>query len=952
MSDAYMTALQYLTPARNTFWRWAEGIAVVVWNDEDRGSTIAFAPEVQTVIERLDTERLPPIDVIVLLMSACRDNWLGEGRDVISLVDALAIKPTATTRMWAEEVVHRLHRVSELPRELRTNAQAKAELAAIVFERFPVKSQTVSSEVVLAAWNEGLTIVDPSDERTPEWTGGPLTVTLQAMADGLDRVDAESLAVRLRTGLDTLPTRLELPLYEQPEELVEPPLTVRELLDEQKDDAELGGLVRLARNLMAVVHLPRAIVDHEDLPMGGVSDITNRGPLDRLLLSELAYDDATLMTRVALNEALYLRRETPPAEPPRQRVLLLDNGLRMWGVPRVFQTAVALSLAATTDTHTQTLAFRAEGDDVVPVELRTREGLLAHLEALRPEAHPGRALDRFAASYDSEQTDVVLVTGEDVLADVDFRRQLNESDLGPVYLASVSRTGRFQLSVHSPRGDKPLKEALLDVNKLLEAPARPVLPLIDHSRSIAYPAILRVDPFPLLLTHADREQATWHVSDYGTLVLTHDRRLMRWDNGKQGAMQLTDTAPKGDLLWWDVTRDCEHVRAVIGRQHNGRMWLLTLRLDDDHCSVTDIDLQHPYFLRVCEHGGVLFIIREGMVDVHSLDDGSHLKSMVIPQHHTLKGGRFFTSWNAWHALSYDGVTAHLEEVPTGDIPFEKIVTVFDSRPAHGPVALQKDGCFYFTHDETAWRPKIELTNIDHHNVSHDGRRVQLLSTKGRRGHSRYYSGIVDLETREVLSQYETLEADVPSDLRNLPLRNIRTRFQSIGVVDGSNLVLTSRRGVKWKIVLRKSLNVDASTKNLKDLPPKEALSVGIQQAGREKQGDQLKLVMITSAEAARVRNVRTFEQMRPPSDVGYRLHQAVWKDGSRAILDSRGLLHLKSSDASIPEVTLVLSELEVAIWVSDGRMWGSSYHLGDRHFASDLQDIVKTVLAPFTERIT
>jgi hypothetical protein len=103
-----------------------------------------------------------------------------------------------------------------------------------------------------------------------------------------------------------------------------------------KDDVELGGLARLALNLMAAVHLPRPVADREELPLGGVSDITNRGALDRLLVSELANDDLTLAVRIAVNEALYLRREMPPRNPPRQRFVLLDAGIRMWGVPRVF----------------------------------------------------------------------------------------------------------------------------------------------------------------------------------------------------------------------------------------------------------------------------------------------------------------------------------------------------------------------------------------------------------------------------------------------------------------------------------------------------------------------------------------------------------------------------------------------------------------------------------------
>ena len=73
-----------------------------------------------------------------------------------------------------------------------------------------------------------------------------------------------------------------------------------------------------ARQLMAAVTLPRRLADPEEIAMGGVSDISNRGPLDRLLLTELVHDDLTLAVRVSSNEALYLRRESPPRDAWRE----------------------------------------------------------------------------------------------------------------------------------------------------------------------------------------------------------------------------------------------------------------------------------------------------------------------------------------------------------------------------------------------------------------------------------------------------------------------------------------------------------------------------------------------------------------------------------------------------------------------------------------------------------
>jgi hypothetical protein len=79
---------------------------------------------------------------------------------------------------------------------------------------------------------------------------------------------------------------------------------------------------------------------------------------------------------------------------------------------------------------------------------------------------------------------------------------------------------------------------------------------------------------------------------------------------------------------------------------------------------------------------------------------------------------------------------------------------------------------------------------------------------------------------------------------------------------------------------------------------------------------------------------------------------ATWKDGSRALLDSRGLLHLQSSDRSIAEATLVLTDRDVAAWISDGRVCGTRYFV-DENIGQICtpQEFVNDVLNPFIERL-
>jgi hypothetical protein len=55
----------------------------------------------------------------------------------------------------------------------------------------------------------------------------------------------------------------------------------------------------------------------------------------------------------------------------------------------------------------------------------------------------------------------------------------------------------------------------------------------------------------------------------------------------------------------------------------------------------------------------------------------------------------------------------------------------------------------------------------------------------------------------------------------------------------------------------------------------------------------------------------------------------IWSNGSEAVLDSRGLLHLKSINTDILQATIVLVlEKTSACWSADGMVTGSPYFTG------------------------
>jgi hypothetical protein len=98
----------------------------------------------------------------------------------------------------------------------------------------------------------------------------------------------------------------------------------------------------------------------------------------------------------------------------------------------------------------------------------------------------------------------------------------------------------------------------------------------------------------------------------------------------------------------------------------------------------------------------------------------------------------------------------------------------------------------------------------------------------------------------------------------------------------------------------------------------------------------------------RVRHCLVFSRCSAPPALGCTLEVASWLNGSQAFLDSRGLLHLKSHDSTVPELTLALCVSELAGWTSDGDVCGPRFFIGD---AVPAAKKVHDALVSFLERL-
>ncbi len=86
------------------------------------------------------------------------------------------------------------------------------------------------------------------------------------------------------------------------------------------------------------------------------------------------------------------------------------------------------------------------------------------------------------------------------------------------------------------------------------------------------------------------------------------------------------------------------------------------------------------------------------------------------------------------------------------------------------------------------------------------------------------------------------------------------------------------------------------------------------------------------------------------------LWKAEWASGSKAWLDSRGLMHLKSANKVHPEITLALRDGTLSGWLSSGAVFGDDYYCGNDPSAFGLPRIKphvawESALRPFIESV-
>lgn len=688
MEPAAVT-VNYLIPPPDYLWKWAGDGSAAEWRD---GSTVGLWMELHALLHYLGPQGLPPLGSVLMVLMACRQSAgaaLEAARELAaSGVDSDAFSPLSLLKPLRTV----LEAVTALPEDLRSGLPARAHLLSNLFEGNPGCLPLAESNLVLKEMHTwGLPRI--LSWKTRLGTPARLLRDLKAFAGMVEKQDLRGLEARLRTGLEFVqinPAQLPMPPSLESGEIVPPlPLPLLRQLEEHPD-RELSALASVARRMVAMFSLPRPAGFPQELPVGGISDITNRGPLDRLLLSELAADDLILTARLANNEALFFKRENPPEEPARERVILMDAGIHLWGLPRIYGVAAALGLKAdgekgkgkkrekvsgfrvqagagkqgrsggTADGgggdggEENVRVLRREGMVFRPLPLETVEDVRSCLEGLWPDPHAAAALSGlWPAAAEDEGFGRPAGRGMDVffLTTPGWRtpvvRALHElacrigEDGGRFYVVTVDRSGAVEFAAHTAAGVRVAASGWIDPDVILKAPepadrSRPEPPRAKDSLT-NLPAVIRdlvfyqqyPLPFRFPAVPSARSGKLLEFAHWRVGVDT-ERRLMMWDpDMKHGAREIASGLPAARAY---------HVGA------HGEEWIVISCGNGPGCPVraTAVGMKeplrrevvlkssHPFPVWMKRQLGAAVLGYTDKAEACSLEDGRRLDTLELP----------------------------------------------------------------------------------------------------------------------------------------------------------------------------------------------------------------------------------------------------------------------------------------------------------------------------------
>lgn len=261
---------------------------------------------------------------------------------------------------------------------------------------------------------------------------------------------------------------------------------IDQLIKEDKT-FHVGALIK---RIWSGLNIPLHHNTPSNQPLGGISDLVNKGSFDKLLISEFANDDLIFMSRLANGEALYMQREVPPEDDKFKRILLIDSTLMNWGNPKIIAFATALAIARHPKTDIECNLF-ALGSDYKEIGFENVHNVIEGLNNLSSKLDCSQGLDLYCnqAEDKKQEKELFLILSEHSLKTETMQKALYENFDALSYIITTSIDGEINFYKIKNKSRKHVQRIKLELEEFWkkESKIKNNETAINESVPILYP---------------------------------------------------------------------------------------------------------------------------------------------------------------------------------------------------------------------------------------------------------------------------------------------------------------------------------------------------------------------------------------------------------------------------------------------------------------------------------
>ncbi|MFA9214842.1 MAG: TonB family protein [Candidatus Methylacidiphilales bacterium] len=528
------------------FWQWEENGNVI---SIPNGSTIAYRAYAADVLNYLAIQGLPPFGALLLSIIATNE----KGGDLLNIVTSIITKNLKDSKsIDIIDGVAFLKLLTQLPNEYK-NGNKRLLLFQAIFQDCHNITSTKKAKHICQFISKNTEInFDHNKSGTVDYIIARDFKTLDIIYKKLNTVEAI---------LNEMASVTELP---QIVELEEPAITEtntqKDYIDELIDNPKTFHSGSLVRRIWSGLNIPFQSVLPSKQSLGGISDLTNKGDFDKLLISEFANDDLVFLSRIANNEALYIQREIPPQNNQMQRIILIDVSLKNWGTPKVIAFATMLAIAKHPKSNITCTAFTI-GNYYKPINFEDINGVIEGLQNLEGSINAGKGLIAYLTeNKPNAETEIFVITEPTTLKQVEMLKALNDFQKEIAYIIHPDSDGNIDIYKKQQSSKKHIQHILLPLNEIWKKQPKPTK---TETSSDFY----MEQNFPLLFGKPSRNNIYLNLDEEYFLV-SPEKILYRKCNGADGKSGW-------DLMDADLPFKPSH--SAIGKLENGEILIFLFK---------------------------------------------------------------------------------------------------------------------------------------------------------------------------------------------------------------------------------------------------------------------------------------------------------------------------------------------------------------------------------------